>query len=172
MRAPALSIACALALALPAAVRAQSSQSGSPSDLVVSAGLGGGLEAGLSSGRAGLFEAELVAGWDIEGSAAHTGLVFRPELALGLGLAPDLHVALRPGLRVAVPGTPLWLRAAADWSNARGKDPRWRWLLLGAAWEVRMTSVLGFSFEADTGLPLSGSSGLPIMLRAGATFRF
>lgn len=172
MRAPAAILACALALACPAAVRAQSSEGPSPGDLVVSASLGGGVEAGLDAGKAGLLEAEATVGWDIEGTAARAGFVWRPELGLALGLAPDFHVALRPGFRVSVPGTPLWLRAAADWSNARGEDPRWRWLLVGAAWEVRLTGVLGLYAEADTGVKLSGSSGLPVLIRAGASFRF
>jgi len=172
MRAHAAILACALALAFPAAVRAQPFESPAPGALVVSAGLGGGVEAGLDAGKAGLLEAELIVGWDLPGSAARTGFVWRPELGLALGLAPDLHVALRPGLRLSVPGTPLWLRAAADWSNARGEDPHWRWILVGVAWEVRMTSVLGFYAEADTGVKLARSAGLPILIRAGATFRF
>jgi hypothetical protein len=172
MRAPAATLACALALALPASVRAQSTEPAAPADLVVSGSLGGGVEAGLDAGRAGLLEAEAVVGWDLEGSAARTGFTWRPELGVALGLAPDFHVALRPGLRLSVPGTPLWLRVAADWANARGRDPHWRWLLVGAAWEVRMTSVVGFTFEADTGVKLAGSAGLPLLVRAGATFRF
>jgi len=172
MRAPVAIYACALALACPAAVRAQPAESPAPGDLVVSANLGAGVEAGLDTGKAGLLEAEATVGWDIEGTTARQGFVWRPELGLALGMAPDFHVALRPGFRVSVPGTPLWLRAAVDWSNARGQDPRWRWLLVGAAWEVRMTSVLGFYAEADTGVKLAGSAGLPILIRAGATFRF
>jgi hypothetical protein len=166
-------IAACAALALPASGLAQSDGPGSsgPATLVLAGSLAGGAELGLAAGRAGLVEGELLAGLDIEASAAHTGLTLRPELALALGAAPDGHLALRPGLRVAVPETPLWLRLAADWSTARGKHPGWRWVLVGVAWEVRMTSVLGFSAEADTGVPLSDRAGLPLLVRAGVTFR-
>jgi hypothetical protein len=172
-----LLLAACAALALPAQALAQdaeplaSSATGAPSTLVLGGSLAGGAELGLASGKAGLLELELLAGWDIPGSAAGTGLVIRPELALALGAAPDGHVALRPGLRLAIPTTPLWLRAALDWSTARRKEPAWRWALVGAAWEIRMTSFLGFDFEVDTGVPVSGRSGLPLLLRAGATFR-
>ena len=180
MRLPSLIlIAACAALASPSLASAQAgraessdrSAQGGPTALVLGGSLGGGVELGLGHGKAGLLELELLAGWDIEASAARTGLTIRPELALALGAAPDGHVALRPGVRVAVPATPLWLRAAADWSTARGKDPAWRWVLLGAAWEIRMTSFLGFSFEVDTGFPVTNRSGLPLLLRAGATFR-
>lgn len=175
MRTLALIAAGALALALPSRAPAQPAPSGAPSGvptgLALAGSLGGGVEAGLSTGSAGVLELELLAGWEIPSSAAQTGLTIRPELAFGLGLAPDLHVALRPGVRVSVPGTPLWLRAAGDWANARGREPHWRWLLLGVAWETRLTSVLGLSIEADTGLPLGDSTGLPLLLRAAATFR-
>jgi len=172
-----LLLAACVALALPvqalgqAAEPAAPSAASAPSTLVLGGSLAGGAELGLASGKAGLFEMELLAGWDIPGSAAGTGLVIRPELALALGAAPDGHVALRPGVRVAIPTTPLWLRGAFDWSTARGKGPTWRWALVGAAWEIRMTSFLGFDFEVDTGVPVSGRAGLPLLLRAGATFR-
>ncbi len=172
MRATPAIFACVLALACPAAVRAQPDERSTLGDLVATASLGGGVEAGLDAGKAGVLEAEATLGWNLAGRASGADLAWRPELGVALGLAPDLHVALRPGVRVSVPGTPLWLRAALDWSNARGGDPRWRWLLLGAAWEVRMTNVVGFYAEADTGVKLAGSAGLPILVRAGATFRF
>jgi hypothetical protein len=170
--------AVALALALPAVAEDQAGPAGGPpagaggsaGNLVAAGSLGGGVEAGLSKGRPGALDLEALVGWEIPASAAGTGLVIRPELALSLGLAPDLHLALRPGVRVAMPGTPLWLRAAGDWSNARG-DTRWRWLLLGVAWELRLTSLLGLFAEADTGIPLSRSAGLPLLFRVGATFR-
>jgi len=172
-------IAALAAVALPAPGLAQAAKAaplagsaqGGPSALVLGGSLAGGAELGLSSGKAGLLELELLAGWDLDASTGGTGFIIRPELGLALGAAPDGHVALRPGVRVAVPATPLWLRAAADWSTARGKDPAWRWVLLGAAWEVRMTSFLGFTLEADTGIPVSGRSGVPLLVRAGATFR-
>lgn len=166
----ALIAACALALARPTAARAEPAAPAEPTNFVFFAGLGGGVEAGLSHGKPGLLELETGAGLDIGATAAGTGLVIRPEVALALGVAPDLHVAVRPGVRVAVPGTPLWLRGAVDWSNARDRSG-WRWILVGAAWEVRMTSVLGFSFEADTGVPATNAAGLPLILRASATFR-
>jgi hypothetical protein len=167
--------ACA-ALALPSLALGEAadlagSASGGPTSLVLGGSLAGGAELGLASGKAGLLELELLAGWDIPATAAGTGLVIRPELALALGAAPDGHVALRPGVRFAIPTTPLWVRAAADWSTARGSTPAWRWLLVGAAWEVRMTSFLGFVVEVDTGVPVAGRAGLPLLLRAGATFR-
>jgi hypothetical protein len=172
MRMLALIAAGALALAAPAAARGQSTPpSASPGGLVLAASLAGGVEAGLDSGKAGLLELELLGGWEIPGSFSGTGLTFRPELAVTLGSAPDAHAALRPGLRASIPETPLWLRIAGDWSNARGQDARWRWVLVGVAWEVRLTATLGLSLEADTGIPVSGSAGLPLLLRAGATFR-
>lgn len=165
-------IAGALALAAPAAVQAQSAAaSPAPTGLALAASLAGGVEPGLESGRSGVLELELLAGWEIPATAARTGLIIRPELGVVLGSAPDTHVALRPGVRLSIPETPLWLRAAGDWSNARGKDPRWRWVLVGVAWEVRLTAFLGLTFEADTGFPVSGSAGLPLLLRVGATFR-
>ena len=171
MRTRALIAAGALVLAAHAAAQDQPAATASPSGLALAASLAGGAEAGLDAGPAGLLELELLAGWEFPATAARTGLTIRPELAFALGSAPDTHLALRPGVRLSVPETPLWLRLAGDWSNARGKDPRWRWVLVGVAWEVRVTGVLGLSFEADTGIPVSGSAGLPLLVRAGATFR-
>jgi hypothetical protein len=163
-------IAGALVLATPAAAQVlPAAASPAPTDLAAS--LAGGAEAGLERGRSGLLELELLAGWEIPATAARIGLTIRPELALALGTAPDTNVAVRPGVRLSIPETPLWMRVAGDWSNARGKDPRWRWVLVGVAWEVRLTAFLGLAFELDTGLPVSGSAGLPLVLRAGATFR-
>lgn len=165
-----LLVAAALPLlAGPAVALAAPPSTGSPGSLVLSGSLAGGGEAGVS-GRAGLADVELLAGFELPGSAAGTGLVFRPELALALGPAPSTHFALRPGLRVALPSTPIWLRAAFDFSNARG-DAAWRWLLLGAAWEVRLTGFFGLYAELDTGVPVSSRAGLPFMARVGATFR-
>ncbi len=48
----------------------------------------------------------------------------------------------------------------------------WRWLLVGAAAEVRLTSLFGLYGEIDTGAPLSSTAGLPLLLRGGASFRF
>jgi hypothetical protein len=159
--------AALLPLALPGLARAQAGSAGDP---VLAGTLGGGVEAGLAHGRPQVMDLEALAGWEVPASAAGTGLVIRPEVALSVGLAPRLHLALRPGLRLAVPGTPLWLRAAFEWSNARD-EARWRWLLLGVAWEVRLTGKFGLFAEADTGVPLSPNAGLPLLLRVGATLR-
>lgn len=168
MRILALLTLGALALAAPAAAAAQASPEPS-GGLVLGLSMAGGVEAGLETGKAGLFEAELLAGWEFPASGA--GLVIRPELAAILGMSPGSYAALRPGARVSLPETPLWLRGALDWSDARGKDSRWRWVLAGLGWETRMTASLGLSLEADTGIPLSGSAGVPIMLRVGVTYR-
>jgi hypothetical protein len=160
--------AAALVLALPVRSVAAGDPPGGP---VIAASLGGGAEAGLPRGRrAGVMDGEGLAGWDLLARGGDTGLVLRPEVALSLGLAPDFHLALRPGVRVALPGMPIWLRAAADWSGARG-SAHWRWLLLGVAWEARITGLLGLFVEADTGVPLTSGAGLPLLVRAGATFR-
>ncbi len=172
MRAPAVIAACALALACPPAARAEPaaptsepSSAAAPSGFVLSTSLGGGAELGLSAGRAGLLDLEVAAGWELGSPAV------RPELALALGFAPDSNLAIRPGVRVELPGLPVWIRAAVDWSSARSNDLRPRWFLGGAAWELRVTGALGLFVEADTGVPLSAGAGMPLMVRAGATFR-
>jgi hypothetical protein len=43
---------------------------------------------------------------------------------------------------------------------------------VGVAGEVRWTSLLGLYAEVDTGAPLSSRAGLPLLVRAGASFRF
>jgi hypothetical protein len=157
----------ALAAVLPLAGAAQESGPGAPpTGVTVLTSLGGGGELGLDKGKAGVFELEGIVGYDLEG-----GLV-RPELGATLGLSPDTHVALRPGVRVTLPGLPIQLRAALDASNSRdatGLD--WRWLLIGVAGEVRWTSLLGFYAEIDTGARLSSRAGLPLLIRVGASFR-
>ncbi len=134
--------------------------------LTTSVSLGGGGELGLESGKPGVVEMEAAVGWEVES----VGL--RPELAVGLGVAPDGHVALRPGVRWSIPGFPLQLRAALDASNARVSGLHWRWLLVGALAEIRFTSLLGLYGEVDTGAPLASQAGLPLLVRAGASFRF
>ena len=136
--------------------------------LTASVSVGGGAELGLDQGEgdAGVLEAEVAIGWEL------TSIGLRPELAAALGVAPDGHVALRPGVRWELPGLPIQLRVALDASNARDGDLRWRWLLVGAAGEVRFTSLLGLFGEIDTGAPLGSDSGLPLLVRAGASFRF
>lgn len=136
------------------------------SGLTVSASFAGGGELGLKSGKAGVAEVEAAVGWELES----VGL--RPEIATALGIAPDHHVAVRPGLRWTIPSFPIQLRIAADASNARGNDFHWRWLLIGAAAELRLTNLLGLYGEIDTGAPLGSEAGLPLLLRGGASFRF
>lgn len=139
---------------------------GPPTGLAASISLGGGGELGLESGKAGVAELEASVGWEIE----PVGL--RPELAVALGVAPDSHLALRPGVRWTIPAFPIQLRAALDGSNARDTDFHWRWLLFGAAAEIRFTGLLGLYAEVDTGAPLRSDAGLPLLVRAGASFRF
>ncbi|HET8540711.1 MAG TPA: hypothetical protein VFL83_12650 [Anaeromyxobacter sp.] len=161
-----------LALAAVAALTpaASPAQEGAPAPvstgLTASVSMGGGGELGLDSGKAGVLELEAAVGYEI------TSVGLRPELALAFGLEPDTHVALRPGVRWSLPEFPIQLRAAIDLSNARDSGLRWRWLLVGAAAEVRLTSLFGLYGEIDTGVPLGSESGLPLLLRGGASFRF
>lgn len=134
--------------------------------LTASVALGGGAELGLEDGDAGVLELEAAVGWEFESAG------LRPELAVALGVAPDGHVAIRPGLRWTLPDVPVQLRVAVDASNARDTGLRWRWLLVGAATEIRFTSLLGLYGEIDTGAPLGAESGLPLLVRGGASFRF
>ena len=131
---------------------------------------GGGGELGLDEdedeGGAGVSEIEATFGYEFESSG------LRPEIGLVLGLNPDTHVALRPGLRWSSHTLPIQLRLALDGANARDRSMGWRWLLLGVAAELRFTSVLGLFAEVDTGAPLSSEAGLPLLVRGGATFRF
>jgi hypothetical protein len=130
------------------------------------AALGGGGELGLSHGKGGVLELELALGWELQ------SIGLRPELAAGLGVAPDGHIAIRPGVRWSLASFPVQLRAALDASNSRASHLHWRWLLVGVAGEVRVTSVAGFYGEVDTGAPIGSDAGLPLLLRAGASFRF
>lgn len=161
-----------LAAVLPLAAHAQDAGPvGTPAGLAVLASLGAGGELGLKKDlenqKAGVFELEAGVGYDLAGG------VFRPELAAALGIAPDSHLAIRPGVRFGLPNLPIQVRVALDAAtsrNATGFD--WRWLLVGVAGEVRWTSLLGLYGEVDTGAPLSSRAGLPLLLRAGASFRF
>ncbi len=137
-----------------------------PTGLTASVSLGGGGELGLSSGKAGVLEIEGAVGYEF------TAVGLRPEVALALGLAPDTNLALRPGVRWSIPEFPVQLRAAIDLSNARDSGLRWRWLLVGAAAELRLTALFGLYGEVDTGAPLNSKAGLPLLLRGGASFRF
>ncbi len=160
-------LALAAALALPVhAIAQEGGPAGAPTGLTATVSFGGGGELGLESGKAGVLELEAAVGWEL------SSIGLRPELAAALGVAPDSHVALRPGVRLALPGYPIQLRAALDAANARGRDFGWRWLLVGAATEIRLTNLLGLYGEMDTGVKLSSAAGLPLLLRAGASFRF
>jgi hypothetical protein len=158
-------VAVAVALCSPALAQEPGPQPLS-TGLAASVSLGGGAELGLDEGDAGLLEAEVAIGWEL------TSLGLRPELAAALGVAPDGHVALRPGFRWSLPDLPIQLRVAFDATNARDTDLHWRWLLVGAAGEIRLTSLLGLYGEIDTGAPLRSDAGLPLLVRAGASFRF
>jgi hypothetical protein len=163
---------CALALAAGAA-RAQPDPTGpgagapasAPSGLTFAASLGAGGETGMTQGKAGLLELEVAAGWE------HLPTRLRPELAVALGVAPESSVAIRPGLRAGLAQVPIWLRAAVDFSTARDEGLHTRWLLFGAAWEIQFNTSLAFDLGLDFGIPLANSSGVPLMLRGGGTFR-
>lgn len=161
-----LALAAALAALWPAASLAQGVDPAQPSTgLAATVSLGGGGELGLDEGDAGVLELEATVGYEV------TSVGVRPELGIAFGLSPDTHVALRPGLRWSVRDLPVQLRVAVDVSNARDTGIRWRWLLVGAAAEVRLTSVLGLYAEIDTGAPLGSEAGLPLLVRVGASFR-
>jgi hypothetical protein len=156
-----------LVAVLPLAGLAQEAgPGGTPTGLTVLASLGGGGELGLDKGKAGVFELEGVVGYEVANG------LFRPELGAAIGLSPDGHVALRPGVRFGLPNLPIQLRAALDASNSRGATGLdWRWLLVGVAGEIRWTSLLGLYAEVDTGARLSSRAGLPLLVRVGASFR-
>lgn len=157
----------ALLAVLPLAAVAQDlGPAGAPTGLTILGSLGTGGELGLDKGKAGVSELEGVVGYELGGG------LFRPELGAAIGLAPDSHVALRPGVRFGLPTLPIQIRAALDASNSRGATGLdWRWLLVGVAGEVRWTSVLGLYAEIDTGARLSSRAGLPLLVRVGASFR-
>jgi hypothetical protein len=162
---PARRLLSALALAALAALApSRAAAVEAPSGLVFSGGIGGGAELGLAGEKAAVAEAEFIAGWEHEPSGV------RPELGVGLGLAPDGHLALRPGIRWLVPELPVQLRLAADWSTARDHKA-WRWILVGAALELRWTSAFSLFVGADLGFPLNADAGLPLLIRGGASFR-
>lgn len=153
-------IAAALAVILAAPASAADRRQ-NPSGFSVAVDIGGGGDLG---GPTGVFEAELGAGYGLGRSVAL-------ELALLLGMAPGNYFGLRPGLHVAIPDTPYYVRAAVDIAGPNG-SLQWRWLLLGAGVELRLTDVVGGFAEADTGIPLSHDFGVPILARAGVFFRF
>ncbi len=169
--AAALSLVPALALADPplprrAEVAPMDAESPSaPLGFVLTFDLGGGgrLGAGSDYTPRGLFESELVLGYELG--------AIRPQLGLVLGLAPNVHTALRPGLQVSLPDGPFYVRGALDWSTVRGSGA-WRWLLLGAGTELRLTDVLGGFAEADLGFPLGRNIPLGVLVRFGVSYRF
>jgi hypothetical protein len=156
MRSTLLALAIAL---LPVAA------SGEPGRLTVTGDLGAGGELGLESGDSGVVELEAAVGWEFQPSRV------RPELAVAIGFQPDGHFALRPGIRWTLPGLPIQLRAAIDAANSRG-DLHWRWILLGAAAEIRLTDSFGLFVALDSGIPLTSEAGVPLLARAGGAFRF
>jgi hypothetical protein len=167
---PCLPVAAVLA-ALAAAAPASAQEPHVPTTgLAATFSYGGGAELGLDEDEdqddAGVSEIEATLGYEFESSG------LRPEIGLVLGLNPDTHVALRPGLRWSSHTLPIQVRLALDGSNARDHSMGWRWLLLGVAAELRFTSVLGLFAEIDSGAPLSSEAGVPLLVRGGATFRF
>jgi hypothetical protein len=159
-------LALAVAAALPALAAAEGPTAPGPTGLTFTASLGGGGEVGLDHGKAGILEVEGTAGYE------WAELGFRGELGLALGLDPDTHVALRPGVRWSMPALPIQLRAALDAASSREGGLHWRWLLVGLATEVRLTGLLGLYAEVDSGAPLSSIYGVPLLVRGGASFRF
>ncbi|MBS1110235.1 MAG: hypothetical protein H6Q88_2227, partial [Anaeromyxobacteraceae bacterium] len=94
-----------------------------------------------------------------------------PQVSMVLGMAPGASFAIRPGLEWFIPETPFYLRAAFDASTQVGYLA-WRWMLLGGGAAIRITDVLGFLVEGDSGFPLSSGAGVPLIVRAGAFARF
>jgi hypothetical protein len=159
------------ALAAPALASAQADQAGQadvrpPLGITLRASLGGGgsLGGGSEFTPSGLFEGEVVAGYELPQG-------FRPELGFAAALAPVSHIALRPGLHYSFPDMPFYGRVAFDFATTNG-FMQWRWFLFGGGAEVRLTGLLGAFGEVLTGIPVQRSAGVPLAVRAGATFRF
>ena len=152
-----------VALALPAAGQSPGPGREGPSAF---ADLGGGGAVSGSRGDAtsgGVFEAEVGAGYDL-------GQGLRPELGLLVGLAPTGYLGLRPGLRYTLDRLPFSFRGALDFAAPHGSW-RMRFLLAGAATEVRFTDLLGVFAEADLGIPVASKAGLAFLVRAGVSVR-
>jgi hypothetical protein len=164
---PVLGALAAALLALPGAARpADPPADTRPIGLVLSADLGGGGQLGTGSAYdpPGVFELEVGVAYEV-----FFGLA--PQLSMVLGMAPGASFAIRPGLEWFIPETPFYLRAAFDASTQVGYLA-WRWMLLGGGAAIRITDVLGFLVEADSGFPLSSGAGVPLLVRAGAFARF
>ena len=131
--------------------------------LTLDAGGGTAIGAGTQYTPSGRGELELTGGIELPYG-------IRPEVALVLGFAPDGHVGFRPGVHVALPEMPLYVRAAADLSNVSGSG-RWNWLLGGVGAELRLTGTLGAFAEADLGIPLRSDVGVGLLARAGISVR-
>ncbi|MGC4001006.1 MAG: hypothetical protein QM767_27515 [Anaeromyxobacter sp.] len=123
-----------------------------------------GTEQGADGSKKTMLEAEGLLGWEFQNR-------IRPEVGLVLGLEPDAHGAIRPGVRLPIPSTPIQLRVALDASNARNESFSWRYLLLGAAYELKLTGNFALALELDSGVPLRDSAGVPIMIRLGSVVR-
>ena len=94
----------------------------------------------------------------------------RPEFGVALGFAPTWFGALRPGVHIAIPELPLYVRAALDWSSIDGVL-QLRWLHGGLGGETRLTGMLSGFAEVDLGMPLRSDSGVSLMFRAGVAIR-
>ena len=153
-----LPLAAAAILALPGVAR--------PAGLVLSANIGGGGQVGTGSAYdpPSVFELEVGVAYEVLFGIA-------PQLSMVLGMSPGTSFAIRPGLEWFIPETPFYLRAAVDASTQVGYL-EWRWLLLGAGFALKITDVLGFMVEGDSGFPLASGVGVPLLVRAGAFARF
>jgi hypothetical protein len=168
--APLLALTMAGATAAAAEPRADRSR---PADvppmrlgLVVSADVGGGGAAGVYSyyTPSGVFEGEVTAGYELGGGV-------RPELSVLLGMYPRAYGGFRLGGHYDWPTLPVYGRAAIDVANPRS-GLQFRWLLLGGGYAMWLTDALGVFAEADLGVPFKSGIGVPLLLRAGASFRF
>jgi len=162
-----LPVAAAVLLALPGGARPTDPPSGTgPVGFIVSADIGGGGQPGAGSAYSpsGVFEFEAGVAYEVFFGIA-------PQLSMVLGMSPGAYFAIRPGLEWFIPETPFFLRAAFDASTQIGYL-EWRWLLLGAGLAIKITDVLGFMVEGDSGFPLASGVGVPLLIRAGAFARF
>jgi hypothetical protein len=152
---------------LPSSTPAQGRASalGADTGVVIGADVGGGTAIGTGTQytRSGLLEAELTLGYDLPYG-------IRPEVALVLGAAPRGHVGFRPGVHVAFPEMPFYVRGALDWSTVKGTGG-WRWFLAGAGGEIRLTGALGGFAELDLGIPVAGGAGVGLLVRTGIALR-